>query len=104
MSACSVPSLPGSVLNAITGLKGAAAIAAFAALMQSGGCDKAHEYGKDADRGANNDAPADTMTFPDGFNNVATKCDGPNRVYVTFHGDGAYGSIAVVTDDPRCVR
>ena len=79
----------------------AAAAVAVAALI--GGCgSKAVEPFKDAPRGAVNDRPADTMTFPDGFSNVATKCDGPNRVYVIFKSDLTYGSVAVVANDPRC--
>lgn len=63
---------------------------------------KTSEPYKDAKRGKTNDSPADTLTFPDGFSNVATKCDNGNRVYVIFKGDNAYGSIAVVPDDPTC--
>lgn len=40
--------------------------------------------------------------MPDGFSNLASKCDGPNRVYVIFHNDSAYGAVAVVANDPRC--
>lgn len=64
--------------------------------------DKGVEQFKDADRGATNSGAADTITFPDGFSNVATKCDNGNRVYVLFKGDLAYGSIAVVPKDPTC--
>ncbi len=74
----------------------------FATVLALGGCAKAQEYGQDADRGSRNTAPADIINFPDGFNNVATKCDGPSRVYVLFHGDSRYGSVAVVPNDPRC--
>ena len=63
---------------------------------------KATEPFKDAPRGTTNSGPADTITMPDGFSNVAAKCDGPNRVYVVFHGDSPYGDIAVVPNDPRC--
>jgi len=63
---------------------------------------KAAEPFQDADRGTTNDAPADTITFPDGFSNVATKCDHGNRVYVIFKGNSPYGSVAVVPDDPSC--
>lgn len=69
-------------------------------------CDpvgKATEPFKDAPRsGVVNDDPADTVTMPDGFNNVATKCDHGNRVYVTYHADSPYGSVAVVPNDPTC--
>lgn len=30
------------------------------------------------------------------------KCDGPNRVYVVYHGDSKYGALAVLPNDPRC--
>ncbi len=83
----------------------ALALAALATASAVSGCGmKAAEPFKDAPRGASNTAPADTITMPDGFSNVASKCDGPNRVYVIFKGDRAYGSIAVVANDPRCPR
>ena len=81
-----------------------AIIGAVALALLLTGCGKASEPFKDAPRGQTNDEPADTMTFPDGFSNVATKCDGPNRVYVVFKGDLAYGSVDVVPNDPRCTR
>lgn len=46
--------------------------------------------------------PADLINMPDGYSNVAHKCDGPNMVYVIYHGTSAYGSVAVVANDPRC--
>jgi hypothetical protein len=66
------------------------------------GCGKMSEPFKDAERGSTNDGPADTITFPDGFSNAATKCDHGNRVYVIYHSDSAYGSVAVVPQDPSC--
>jgi len=75
-------------------------VAASAILLT--GCSKMSEPFQDADRGESNTAPADTITFPDGFSNVANKCDGPNMVYVIFKSDAAYGSIDVVPNDPRC--
>ncbi len=52
--------------------------------------------------------PADLINMPDGYSNVAHKCDGPNMVYVIYHGSfaegsRAYGSLSVVANDPRCV-
>lgn len=69
-----------------------------------GGCglDKASEPFNDAPRGNTNDEPRDVMTFPDGFSNVATGCEGPNRVYVAFKGDDNRAAVAVVPNDPRC--
>ena len=66
------------------------------------GSDKYTEQFKDAARGTTNSESADTIIFPDGFSNVSTKCDNGNRVYVIFKGDLAYGSIAVVPNDPSC--
>lgn len=78
----------------------AAAAITAAALVLTGcqiGGDKANEQFKDAPRTALiNNTAAQVVTMPDGFNNVATKCDHGNRIYVTFHGNSAYGSVAVV--------
>lgn len=72
------------------------------AVMLSGCGAKAQEPFQDAPRGATNGAPADTINMPDGYSNIATKCDHGNRVYSAFHGDAPYGSIAVVAKDPTC--
>jgi hypothetical protein len=85
-----------TVLGALLGLL------VIAALL--GGCSKKLEPFRDAPRAATNTSPADVITMPDGFSNVAAKCDGPNRVYVVFHGDSAYGTVAVAPNDPRCSR
>lgn len=80
-------------------------IAAVPVLMLGlSACDtsKYSEQFKDAPRGATNEGAADTLTFPDGFSNAASKCDHGNRVYVLFHENGAYGAIAVVPQDPTC--
>lgn len=66
------------------------------------GTDKATEPFKDAPRGETNDNAADLITMPDGFSNVAAKCDGTTRVYVVFHQDAAYGSVAVSPNHPLC--
>ena len=81
----------------------AVAVGLSVATLVACGSDKFSEQYKDADRGETNSTPADTITFPDGFSNVANKCDGPNMVYVIFHENGAYGSVAVAPNDPRCV-
>lgn len=68
-------------------------------------CDKYSEPFKDAPRsGRDNGAPMDVIRMADGFSNVGAKCDGPNRVYVAYHGDSKYASIAVVPNDPRCTK
>lgn len=71
-------------------------------LASTAACGKYTERYKDADRGVSNSGPADTINFPDGFSNAATKCDHGNRVYVLFHEDANYGGIAVVPSDPTC--
>lgn len=59
-----------------------------------------------------NDAPvvgkfdngAQVYSMPDGFNNFASKCDdNGHRVFVTYHGDGAYGGVFAI-DDPACPK
>lgn len=85
---------------------GVAALAVGGAFGGLAGCaaGKYTEPYNDSDRGRTNEQPADVVTFPDGFNNVATKCDHGNRVYVIYHSDGAYGGVAVTPQDPTCRR
>lgn len=71
-------------------------------MLSLSACGKVMEPFQDAERGAQNTAPADTVNFPDGFSNVATKCDNGNRVYVLYHGNEAYGAVSVVPNDPTC--
>lgn len=66
------------------------------------GFDKITERFRDAPRGKIVSGPADIVTMPDGFSNVASKCDGPNRVYVVFHENKPFGAVAVAANDPRC--
>jgi hypothetical protein len=80
-------------------------LAALMILVLAGcnsGFGKITEPYKDAPRGATNNQSADIITMPDGFNNVSAKCDGPNRVYVVYHSNSAYGAVAVAPNDPRC--
>jgi len=81
-----------------------AACAVAGLLMLATGCgEKAREPFHDAKRGSQtNDSPADVIEMPDGFSNLATKCDHGNRIYVAFHGDNPYGSIAVVPNAEGC--
>lgn len=73
------------------------------ALLFSGCMDKETEPWHDAPTSdVRNDDPADIINMPDGFSNLASKCDGPNRVYVAFKGDANRASIFVVANDPRC--
>jgi hypothetical protein len=66
------------------------------------GCGKAAEPFNDAPVSGENTGAAEKINMPDGFSNVATKCDHGNRIYVAFHGDSAYAAIAVVPNDPSC--
>jgi len=78
-------------------------VAAGIAVLALAGCAKAREPFQDAptaDR--RNSAPAQVIEFPDGFSNMAGKCDGPNYVYSSFHGNANRTAIAVVPNDPRC--
>jgi hypothetical protein len=65
------------------------------------------ETSQDAGAGARDTGPADIINMPDGFSNVAYKCNGPNMVYVIYHkgmdnSAQPYGALAVVAGDPRC--
>lgn len=66
------------------------------------------EENKDAPRGTEETGPADIIQFPDGFSNIAHKCDGPNMVYSATNGAGTgnakstRAAIAVIANDPRC--
>jgi hypothetical protein len=82
--------------------------AGIAVLILAGGAESCEST---QDAGVNNreTGPADLINFPDGYSNVAHKCDGPNMVYVIYHGNFVegpkpYGSVAVVAGDPRCAK
>lgn len=76
--------------------------AAVLAVALTGCGAKATEGLRDAPIEDRNTEGAEVLVFPDGFSNVAAKCDGPNRVYVIFKSNSSYGAIAVVADDERC--
>lgn len=84
-------------------LAGACAIG-LAATVGLGGCAKAMEPYQDAPTGQRNTVPADLINMPDGYSNVATKCDHGNRIYVAFKGDDNRAAIAVVPADPTCTK
>lgn len=70
---------------------------AVTAALSLTGCAKFTEPFKDAPRsGVDNGEPMDVVRNADGFSNVGTKCDHGNRIYVVYHGDAGYGSVAVV--------
>lgn len=81
----------------------AAATLAAATLTACDLGDKYAEPFKDGPRSGDvNRNPADIIEAPDGFSNVATKCDHGNRLYVAYHGDNKYAAVAVVPADPTC--
>jgi hypothetical protein len=86
--------------------KRAALVAAgIAVLFGVTGCSKYTEPWNDAKIEKKYDDPAEVYSMPDGFSNVATKCDvHGNRIYVVYHGDNAYGSVDVVANDPSCAK
>lgn len=69
------------------------------------GCSqKAMEPWNDAPIAHKDDSAAEVYSMPDGFNNVASKCDGHgHRMFTLYHGDSTYGGVAVVAD-PACGR
>ena len=83
-----------------------ATFAAFAAFVVGAlaacGMQKATEPFRDAQRGATNSTSADVIEMPDGFSNLATKCDHGNRIYVVYKGDNTYGAVTAVAQDPSC--
>lgn len=81
---------------------GLVAAGAVGVILLLTSCSKALEPWNDAPRGATDESPARIIAMPDGFNNVAAKCDGPNMVYTLFHRDSPYGAVAVAPNDPRC--
>lgn len=79
-------------------------VAAIVVAAIFAGCsEKNTEPFKDGPRSDTvNSEESDILRFPDGFSNVATKCDHGNRVYVLYKGDNTYGAVAVVSQDPTC--
>lgn len=66
--------------------------------FSASGCAKAVEPFQDAQRTGVDSGPAETVTMPDGFNNLATKCNHGFRIWTTYHADSPYGSVAAVRD------
>jgi hypothetical protein len=72
-------------------------LTAVVGTMGSSCGDKFDEAFKDAPRSHHdNSLPMDVIQGADGFSNVGSKCDGyGGRVYMAYHGDVAYASVAV---------
>lgn len=71
----------------------------LACLLLTSCADLTEEY-NDSPVSGNDDSPAFRIAFPDGYSNVARKCDGSNMVYSSRNSKGV--SVDVVKDDPRC--
>ncbi|MFD8595388.1 hypothetical protein ACFV1L_10340 [Kitasatospora sp. NPDC059646] len=80
------------------------AVAALALTLT--GCSAATEQWNDAPVQRKDDSPAVIYSMPDGFANVASKCDGNGfRMFVTREGTNKGGGKAVaVVADPTCKR
>jgi len=85
----------------VTGVRRLAAIATVAVLaVGCSGYNNARGKG-DAPVAGSDDSPAQIINMPDGFPNVATKCDGHgHRIFVSTH-DKTDSQPTVVTD-PSC--
>lgn len=79
-------------------------VATIAVIVILGACsDKARESFHDGPRSkVVNSEPSDILEFPDGFSNMATKCDHGNRVYSAFRSDDNRAAIAISPQDPSC--
>ena len=81
----------------------AAAVVGTAGLLLGGCGQKDREPFRDAPTSSErNNGPARVIEFPDGFSNMAAKCDGPNMIYSPFKGDNNRTAIGVAPNDPRC--
>ncbi len=78
------------------------AVGILASALVAGGCSSYNDKrGKgDAPVASSDDSPAQVINFPDGFANVATKCDGHgHRIYVNTRE-----AAVTVIDDAACAR
>lgn len=93
-------------ISKVTLIVGGTVITGLLSLTLMAGCGtgKVSEPFNDAQRAREFNQPADIITMPDGFSNLATKCGpGGMRYTVVFHQDGPYGSVSV-TADPSCPK
>jgi hypothetical protein len=79
-------------------------LGSLAAVVLVAGAVGCGETKSDSDAGEVNKGPADVLAFPDGFRNVAHKCDGHgHRVFSASRGDTAGAAVAVI-EDSTCKR
>ncbi len=69
------------------------------------GCASVTERFNDAPISVKDDSPAEVYSMPDGFANVASKCDRHgNRMYTTRESDAGAGKTVAVIPDPSCKK
>jgi hypothetical protein len=69
------------------------------------GCASLTEPFNDAPVERKDDTPAVIYSMPDGFANVASKCDGNGyRIFTTRGSDAGGGKAVAVVADPTCKR
>lgn len=79
------------------------AVIGASVVMLATGCSSMTESYNDAPISRKIDTPAEVYSMPDGFANVASKCDlHGNRIYSTRTDGGE--SMAVVPNDPSCAK
>lgn len=74
-------------------------------LLSASSCQQSNDAPVVGGNESGDQSPAEIYAMPDGFSNVATKCDHfGNRIYTMYHGSDASGSIFVVAADPTCKK
>lgn len=83
--------------------RAAVAAAGVLVVLLASGCARITEEWNDAPIERKDDGPAVVYSMPDGFANVATKCDGfGHRIYVTRGAAEGGGKAVAVIADPAC--
>ena len=74
-------------------------------LLSASSCQSANDAPVVNGNESGDQTPAEIIAMPDGFSNVATKCDKyGNRVYTGYHKGVDSLSIFVVPQDPSCKK
>lgn len=79
-------------------MKRLVAVAVLATAMAGCSNYKTHKGIKDAPHDKGDNKIAHIVNMPDGYANIARKCDGPNGIYVTTRE----APPVVVVNDPNC--
>ncbi|MGW1547506.1 hypothetical protein [Streptomyces sp. NPDC002346] len=83
--------------------KTALATLALIGALSLTGCASLTEPFNDAPVSRKDDSPAVIYSMPDGFANVAAKCDGNGfRIFTTRGADSGGGKAVAVVADPKC--